>query len=65
MADLAVRDEKTLHEGGYRYRPQWFGLKEEFVAGLRVVGHELTGFGADSLNPEDDYPDFIARSRKQ
>ena len=36
-----------------------FGLEEEFVIRLRNVGHDLTDFGAPSLNPGDDYPDFI------
>jgi ribose 5-phosphate isomerase B len=35
------------------------GLKEEFVAHLREVGHEVVDFGAYSLNPGDDYPDFV------
>jgi ribose 5-phosphate isomerase B len=36
-----------------------FGLKEEFVAQLRGAGHEVVDFGAHSLNPGDDYPDFV------
>lgn len=36
-----------------------FGLKEEFVAQLRGAGHEVVDFGAHSLNPSDDYPDFV------
>ncbi|MBV8359350.1 MAG: RpiB/LacA/LacB family sugar-phosphate isomerase [Deltaproteobacteria bacterium] len=36
-----------------------FGLKEELIAKLRASGHELTDFGAYSLNPSDDYPDFV------
>jgi len=36
-----------------------FGLEEEFVIRLRNAGHDLTDFGAPSLNPGDDYPDFI------
>lgn len=36
-----------------------FGLKEEFVAHLRAAGHEVVDFGAHSLNPADDYPDFV------
>ena len=35
------------------------GLKEEFVALLREAGHEVVDFGAYSLNPGDDYPDFV------
>jgi ribose 5-phosphate isomerase B len=36
-----------------------FGLKEEFVAHLRTAGHEVIDFGAYSLDPADDYPDFV------
>lgn len=36
-----------------------FGLKEELVAKLRALGHEITDLGAHSLNPGDDYPDFV------
>src|SRR5574342_727385 len=36
-----------------------FGLKEEFVAHLRAAGHEVIDFGAYSLDPADDYPDFV------
>ena len=36
-----------------------FGLKEELVAQLRAVGHEVVDFGAHGLNPGDDYPDFV------
>jgi ribose 5-phosphate isomerase B len=36
-----------------------FGLKEELMAQLRAVGHEVVDFGAHGLNPGDDYPDFI------
>ena len=36
-----------------------FGLKEELIARLRTAGHEVTDFGANSLTPGDDYPDFV------
>jgi ribose 5-phosphate isomerase B len=36
-----------------------FGLKEELVAHLRREGHEVVDFGAHSLSPTDDYPDFV------
>ncbi len=36
-----------------------FGLKEELVAELRAAAHEVVDFGAISLNPDDDYPDFV------
>ena len=36
-----------------------FGLKEELAAYLREGGHEVVDFGASSLNPGDDYPDFV------
>jgi ribose 5-phosphate isomerase B len=36
-----------------------FGLKEELLARLRAAGHEVVDFGAHSLDPGDDYPDFV------
>lgn len=36
-----------------------FGLKEDLVARLRAVGHEVVDFGAHRLDPDDDFPDFI------
>jgi ribose 5-phosphate isomerase B len=36
-----------------------FGLKEELVGQLRAAGHQITDFGAYTLNPGDDYPDFV------
>ena len=36
-----------------------FGLKEDLVARLRAAGHEVVDFGAHSLDPGDDYPDFV------
>ncbi len=34
-------------------------LKEPLLRALRDSGHEVKDFGAYSLNPEDDYPDFV------
>jgi RpiB/LacA/LacB family sugar-phosphate isomerase len=34
-------------------------LKEELVAQLRAAGHDVVDFGANSLSPDDDYPDFV------
>src|ERR1700719_3553023 len=36
-----------------------FALKEDLVVRLRAAGHEVVDFGADSLEPGDDYPDFV------
>jgi ribose 5-phosphate isomerase B len=36
-----------------------FDLKETLVAYLRGAGHEVIDFGAHSLEPGDDYPDFV------
>jgi ribose 5-phosphate isomerase B len=36
-----------------------FGLKEDLVARLRAAGHDVVDFGADKLDPDDDYPDFV------
>lgn len=36
-----------------------FGLKQELIAHLREAGHDVVDFGADGVNPGDDYPDFV------
>jgi ribose 5-phosphate isomerase B len=36
-----------------------FHLKEELVVHLRELGHEVVDVGALSMNPGDDYPDFV------
>ena len=36
-----------------------FERKEELIAHLREAGHEVVDVGAYSLNPGDDYPDFM------
>ena len=36
-----------------------FELKEDLAARLRAAGHDVVDFGADALNPDDDYPDFV------
>jgi ribose 5-phosphate isomerase B len=36
-----------------------FSLKEDLAAYLREAGHEVVDTGAYSLNPADDYPDFV------
>ena len=36
-----------------------FALKEEIMAKLNLAGHQVVDFGAHSLNPDDDYPDFV------
>jgi ribose 5-phosphate isomerase B len=36
-----------------------FALKQELIAHLSGAGHEVVDFGAHSLNPGDDYPDFV------
>jgi len=37
-----------------------FELKERLVKELRENGHEVVDFGARSLAPGDDYPDYVA-----
>jgi ribose 5-phosphate isomerase B len=34
-------------------------LKEPILKALHDSGHEVRDFGAYSLNPDDDYPDFV------
>jgi len=36
-----------------------FGLKQELIAQLRAAGYDVVDFGAHSLTPDDDYPDFV------
>jgi ribose 5-phosphate isomerase B len=36
-----------------------FWLKEDLLARLAAVGHEIVDFGADRLDAGDDYPDFV------
>lgn len=36
-----------------------FELKIQLAQKIRAAGHEVTDFGAFSLNPQDDYPDFV------
>lgn len=36
-----------------------FGLKQEMITRLRAAGHEIVDFGAYTLTPSDDYPDFV------
>ena len=36
-----------------------FGLKEQLVSRIRAAGHEVVDFGAHSLDPSDDYPDYV------
>lgn len=36
-----------------------FGLKEELIAHLCDAGHEIVDVGAYTLDPGDDYPDFV------
>ncbi|MBV8806345.1 MAG: RpiB/LacA/LacB family sugar-phosphate isomerase [Sinobacteraceae bacterium] len=36
-----------------------FSLKQELAGRLKTIGHEVVDFGAHSLVPGDDYPDFV------
>lgn len=36
-----------------------FTLKGRLCQALREQGHEVTDFGADGLDPADDYPDYV------
>jgi ribose 5-phosphate isomerase B len=36
-----------------------FALKSEMTEALRTSGHETIDFGALTLVPEDDYPDYV------
>jgi ribose 5-phosphate isomerase B len=36
-----------------------YDLKEQLIEDLRKTGYEIHDFGAHSLLPDDDYPDYI------
>jgi len=36
-----------------------FGLKEDLCGRLIAAGHDVVDFGANRLEPGDDYPDFV------
>ena len=36
-----------------------YGLKEDLRGRLRAAGHDIVDFGANHLEPGDDYPDFV------
>jgi ribose 5-phosphate isomerase B len=36
-----------------------FDLKDMLVTRLRAAGHEIVDFGANRMDPDDDYPDFV------
>jgi 6-phosphogluconolactonase len=36
-----------------------FALKEDLEARLRAAGHSVVDFGANRLDPDDDYPDYV------
>jgi ribose 5-phosphate isomerase B len=36
-----------------------FTLKQQLTNALCKSGHEVVDFGPSSLNPEDDYPDYV------
>ncbi len=36
-----------------------FALKQELSTRLRSAGHEVVDFGAATLDPDDDYPDYV------
>ena len=38
-----------------------FALKNSLLAYLQANGHDVTDEGGESLDPEDDYPQFAAR----
>ena len=36
-----------------------FTLKQQLTNALSKSGHEIVDFGPSSVNPEDDYPDYV------
>lgn len=37
-----------------------FTLKQELSKDLRAAGQDVVDYGADQLDPRDDYPDLVA-----
>jgi len=37
-----------------------FTVKAQLLLDLRASGHEIVDYGAHHLDPDDDYPDFVA-----
>jgi ribose 5-phosphate isomerase B len=45
-----------------------FAVKQELEKDLRAAGHEILDYGAHTLDPQDDYPDFVgplAKGRRE
>jgi ribose 5-phosphate isomerase B len=55
---MSEKENKTMRVG-IATDHGGFGLKEDLVSRLRAAGHEVVDFGAHSLQPGDDYPDFV------
>src|ERR1043166_440549 len=54
----AIDKENTMHIG-IAADHGGFGLKEELRGRLTAAGHEVVDFGANRLEPGDDYPDYV------
>ncbi len=37
-----------------------FAVKQELVKDLRAAGHEVLDYGTHTVDPGDDYPDFVS-----
>ena len=53
------RNERKVMRIGIATDHGGFGLKQELLVRLRAAGHEVVDFGAHTLTPDDDYPDFV------
>lgn len=42
-----------------------YDLKNALVAHVRTLGHDTEDLGAPTLDPEDDYPDFITECARR
>jgi len=42
-----------------------FELKEKIKEFLKKAGYEVEDFGANTFEPEDDYPDFISKAAEK
>ena len=55
---MALRDKNRVRVG-IATDHGGFPLKEDLVSHLRANGYDIVDFGAHSLAPDDDYPDYV------
>ena len=59
MSDISTTVSKSPKVIGTAADHGGFELKQQLVIHLREAGHHVVDFGDHSLQPNDDYPDFV------